>query len=127
MKRFSRGFALSAIAAGALIAAGVDFAHAKGQPSQSPAPAASGHVIVIKDFAFSPSTLTIRAGESVTWQNRDSVAHTATANDNSFDSHDLESGKSYTYTFVNVGRYGYICSVHPSMQGTIVVEAAPSP
>jgi manganese oxidase len=126
MKTLSRGFFLSAIAAGVLIAAGARFAAADGQSGQSPAPAPSPAVVVIKDFAFTPSTLTVPVGSSVTWQNKDSVAHTATSNDKSFDSGNLGNGKSFTYTFTKPGTYDYICSYHPSMTATVVVTAPAS-
>lgn len=126
MKRFSRGFFLSAIAAGALIAAGARFAAADGQAGQPPAPAPTPVIVVIKDFSFSPATLTVPVGSSVTWQNKDSVAHTATANGKSFDSGNLEGGKSFTYTFTKPGTYDYVCSYHSSMTATVVVTAPAS-
>jgi manganese oxidase len=127
MKNFSRGFFLSAIAAGALIAAGVRFAAADGQSGQSPAPAPSPVIVVIKDFAFSPDTLTVSVGSSVTWRNNDSVAHTVTANGKSFDSGNLAGGKTFTYAFTKPGTYDYVCSYHPSMTATVVVSAPASP
>jgi manganese oxidase len=125
MKQFSRGFFLSAIAAGAIIAACVRFAAADAQSGASPAPAASPSIVVIKDFAFSPSALTVPAGTTVTWQNKDSVAHTVTGK--GFDSGNLDGGKSYTYTFAKAGTYDYVCSYHPSMTASVVVTAAASP
>ena len=122
MKRFSRGFLLSAIAAGAIIAACVRFAAADVQSGQSPAPAST---VVIKDFGFSPSALTVPAGTAVTWQNKDSVAHTVTGK--GFDSGNLDGGKSYTYTFAKPGTYDYVCSYHPSMTASVVVTAPASP
>jgi len=76
--------------------------------------------IEITGFAFSPSTLTIQAGDSVTWTNKDLVAHTATAV-NGFDSGFLEQGESYSFTFNQVGIFDYICTPHPYMQGNITV------
>ena len=122
MKRFSRGFLLSAIAAGAIIAACVRFAAADVQSGQSPAPTST---VVIKDFGFSPSALTVPVGTTVTWQNKDSVAHTVTGK--GFDSGNLDGGKSYTYTFAKPGTYNYVCSYHPSMTASVVVTAPASP
>lgn len=78
--------------------------------------------IVISNFSFSPATLTVKAGSTVTWTNQDSMGHSATADDNSFDTGILYNGKSGTVTFNKTGTYTYHCSIHPSMHGTIVVN-----
>lgn len=94
-------------------------------------PAAStrgaGHAVTIADFAFSPATLTITAGDTVTWTNEDAMVHTATSVDGAFDSGDLEQGDSYSLTFTTPGTYDYLCTPHPSMTGRIVVVAAANP
>lgn len=87
----------------------------------SPAPAAKNSV-EISNFAFSPATLTVKVGDTVTWTNKDSMGHSATANDNSFDTGILDQGKLGTVTFSKVGTYTYHCSVHPNMHGTIIVQ-----
>jgi plastocyanin len=120
MKKFTRGFVLSAIAAGALVAGVINFAAADNQAA-TPAPAASPHVVSMKDFAFSPATITVPAGATVRWKNDDSVAHTVTAK--GFDSGNLDSGRSFTYTFTKSGSYPYVCTYHPGMAGTVVVGA----
>ncbi len=78
--------------------------------------------IEIKNFAFSPSSLTIKKGDSVTWTNMDGMPHTATADNRAFDSRTLNNGKSFTFTFNDAGDYSYICSIHPSMKAKIIVE-----
>ena len=78
--------------------------------------------ISIKDFKFSPATLTIKAGTTVKWTNNDSAAHTATDNNQAFDSGTIGSGKSYEFKFDHTGTYSYICNFHQSMKGTIIVE-----
>jgi len=82
------------------------------------------HAVEIADFAFSPATLTITAGDTVTWTNEDAVVHTATSVNGAFDSGDLEQGASYSLTFSTAGTYDYLCTPHPSMTGRIVVVAA---
>lgn len=77
--------------------------------------------VEIKNFSFSPKTITIRAGESVTLVNKDSVTHTATADDGTWDSGPIASGESKSVSFRNPGTYAYHCSIHPSMTATIVV------
>jgi len=89
----------------------------------TPARAAT-HAVEIADFAFAPATLTITVGDTVTWTNRDAVAHTATSTTGVFDSRDLEQGESYSVTFTAPGTYDYLCTPHPSMTGRVVVVAA---
>lgn len=89
--------------------------------SASVAPVAKNSV-EIKNFSFVPATLKIKAGETVTWTNRDSVGHSATADDKSFDTGILATGKSGTATFAKAGTYTYFCITHPNMKGTIEVE-----
>ena len=84
------------------------------------------HTVAIADFAFSPDTLTITAGDTVTWTNEDAVAHTATSTSGAFDSGDLEQGESFSLTFTTPGTYDYLCTPHPTMTGRIVVLAAAS-
>ncbi|HEV2927474.1 MAG TPA: cupredoxin family copper-binding protein [Propionibacteriaceae bacterium] len=89
---------------------------------------AATHAVTIADFAFSPPTLTITAGDMVTWTNEDQVVHTATSTNGSFDSGDLAQGQSFSFTFTTPGTYIYLCTPHPDMTGQIVVAAAaPAP
>lgn len=81
--------------------------------------------IAISDFKFKPATLTVTAGQSVRFVNRDQEAHTVTATDNGFDSAGLDTGGTWTHTFTRPGRYTYYCELHPYMKGTIIVVAAP--
>lgn len=76
--------------------------------------------IVIKDFSFNPATLNVNKGDTVVWTNEDSVVHRISGN--SFQSNDLGNGQSYSFTFNSVGTFDYICSIHPSMKGTIIVK-----
>lgn len=78
--------------------------------------------IDIKDFAFHPAEVRIPAGTVITWTNSDVVAHTATAPDGAFNSGNLNPGQSFSFTFDTAGTYDYICTYHPFMKGTIVVE-----
>jgi len=91
---------------------------------QAPAdlPTASEANIEIKDFSFSPATVTIKAGGTVTWTQRDSVKHDITADDGSFTSPLLSEGESWSRTFDNPGTYAFHCNPHQRMKGTIIVE-----
>jgi amicyanin len=87
--------------------------------------AASGSV-TIADFNFSPASITIDVGDTVTWNNSGPTPHSATANDGSFDTGILKRGQSGSHTFNEAGTYSYICTPHPYMKGTVVVQAAQS-
>ncbi len=87
---------------------------------------AADESVEVADFAFTPGTVTITAGDTVTWTNTDPVAHTATATDSSWDTGDIAEGASASITFDTPGTYAYLCTPHPTMTGTVVVEAAAS-
>lgn len=80
---------------------------------------AADHAVTIKGFAFSPATLTVAAGDTVTFTNEDGAPHTATAGDGSFDTGTISSGKSATVTIVGAGDHAYKCKFHGSMKGTV--------
>jgi YVTN family beta-propeller protein len=89
-----------------------------------PAPAAAGPgavTAVIASFAF-PETLRIKAGQAVSWTNNDAVPHTVTADDGSWDSGDIASGKIFSQIFQKAGTFTYHCSNHPAMTGTVIVS-----
>ena len=77
-------------------------------------------------FAFSPATLTIKAGTTVTWKNNTSVSHTVTSDDGkSFDSgtsNPIAAGATFSFTFTKTGTYAYHCEIHPFMKATIIVQ-----
>jgi plastocyanin len=84
--------------------------------------ATGAFAIEIKNFSFNPKEMDVPVGTTVTWTNLDSVAHTATADDGTFNSGNLNPGQSYSYQFDKSGSYTYNCTYHPGMQGTIVVK-----
>lgn len=77
--------------------------------------------IAIKNFAFEPDSVTIKVGAKVTWTNEDYVSHTVTSEEGVFDSGTLGNGETFSYTFEEAGTYEYICTIHPSMKGEIIV------
>ena len=85
--------------------------------------AASDPTVTIADFQFTPATITIHVGDTVTWVNNGPSAHTATASNNSFNTGVLQKGKSASHTFTTAGTFSYICSIHPFMHGTVIVLA----
>jgi plastocyanin len=88
------------------------------------ADAQTTQAVTIADFAFSPASLTINVGDTVTWTNQDSATHTATATGGAFDTGDIVQGASASFTFDTAGTFDYICSIHPQMTGVIIVQEA---
>ncbi len=78
--------------------------------------------IRIADFAFAPDETHVKVGTTVTWTNNDSFDHSVEADDGSFQSKDLGQGATFAFTFDKTGRFAYVCGIHNSMQGVIVVE-----
>lgn len=94
-----------------------------GSSSGSNAPSATNSV-AIQNFAFSPANVTVKTGTTVTWTNKDSVAHTVTADSASADapsSGDIGPGHTYSFTFKQAGTFKYHCSIHTDMLGTVTV------
>lgn len=95
-------------------------------PTPPPSSPAVESGVMIENFAFNPSSLTILAGTTVTWTNRDSATHDAASLADSlvtFASPPLSKGDSFRFTFTEPGTYRYYCTFHPSMRGTIVVSS----
>ncbi len=98
------------------------------QPNANRPPSGT-NAVTIKDFAFSPSTLTIKAGTAVTWTTLDSAPHQIASDPHpahtdlpGLISGTLEEGQSYSFAFDRAGTFGYHCHLHPNMKGTIIVE-----
>jgi plastocyanin len=90
----------------------------------APAALAVDHAVDIAGFAFSPQSITVAVGDTVTWSNSDAQNHTATADDGSFDTGTVSSGSPKSVTFSTAGTFAYHCKIHPSMTATVVVEDA---
>mgnify|MGYP001573859328 CR=1 FL=1 len=91
-------------------------------PTPTPAQVAPGEAndVNIQNFAFAPETLIIKKGATVTWTNNDSAPHQIKSD--TFNSERLSNGQSFSFTFNDAGSFDYICSLHPSMTGKIIVE-----
>ncbi len=87
-------------------------------PSPSPAP----NTVSMSGMAFSPATMTIAKGTTVTWLNNDGVAHTSTSNSGVWDTGNIPAGGSKTTTFNNAGTFPFHCVYHSTMTGTIIVQ-----
>jgi plastocyanin len=96
-------------------------------PPAAPAPAAvapQGQAVAVSiaKFAFAPATITISAGQSITWTNTDPVDHTTTSDTQVWDSGSLGQNANFTTTFSQPGTYAYHCTIHPFIRGTVVVQ-----
>jgi len=80
--------------------------------------------VKIDNFTFTPKSVTVKAGTTVTWINQDDIPHTVTSTTKQFKSKALDTDDKFSFTFTTPGSYEYFCSLHPHMTGTIVVEAA---
>lgn len=86
--------------------------------------------VAMKGYAFSPASLSVPAGATVTWTNYDTAPHDVktTSGPVSIHSPMLDKGQSWSFTFSAAGAYGYVCTVHPDMTAGITVRAAaPAP
>jgi plastocyanin len=102
-------------------------------PSVATSAGGSAAAVTIQNFAFIPQTLTVKAGTTVTWTNKDSAPHTVTsadgistsANTTSLFDGSVTAGATFSYTFTKAGTYYYVCTIHksqPGMHGEIIVQ-----
>ncbi|OXM66014.1 cupredoxin domain-containing protein [Amycolatopsis vastitatis] len=96
-------------------------------PFAGPAAAATQQVMM-QNYAFSPASLTVRVGDTVTWMQHDEAPHdvVTTSAPVAFRSPRLSAGQSWSYTFQQPGTYAYYCSVHPDMRASVTVLPAPA-
>ena len=104
----------------ALLGAALLFAGLAAAPSPTP------YTVHIRDDKFNPPSITVKAGDVVTFVNDDDDAHTATADDGSWDSEGLNQGQKWSHTFTKAGKVTYHCTVHPFMKGALLVKGAKS-
>ena len=107
-----RAFFLS-LGVGMLMAASADFSVVQAQETNA---------VVLKNFMFSPMSLTIKAGSTVTWKNLDGEPHTVVNDSGLFRSSALDQNDTYKYTFDKPGIYKIFCGIHPNMKETITVQ-----
>jgi plastocyanin len=93
-----------------------------GAASARTRPAVATHQVVMDGTAFTPATLHVNVGDRVIWINRDLFPHTATSRERGFDSRKIAPGKSWTYRTTKKGQFPYLCTLHPTMKGTLRVE-----
>lgn len=106
----------SALASGALVMATIASA-----AKAVPIPAATA--VTIGNFTFKNQVVTVKPGGTVTWTNADDIPHTVTSSSGVFKSKVLDTGDKFSFTFAKAGQFGYFCSLHPHMTGTVIVKA----
>jgi amicyanin len=90
-------------------------------PVPQTTPAVSANTILIKNFVFDPASITVKVGSTVRWVNQGSVPHRILFTDGA-DSTILAPMQSWSRKFDQTGTYDYSCTIHPTMQGTVIVE-----
>jgi len=78
--------------------------------------------VTIDGTAYTPATLRVKTGDSIIWTNDDPFAHTVTSRAGGFDSKMIATGRSWTYRATRAGEFPYVCALHPTMKGTLIVE-----
>ena len=107
----------------ALFAAALALAFSStGPAAAADAAKAAAHSVAIDGTSFQPAVLTVKAGDTVTWTNKDPFPHTVTSTSGAFDSHEIAPGKSWKYSAAKKGEFAYICLLHPTMKATLKVE-----
>ena len=114
-------FKILAFQASALAASGILMLAVAERARALPAPAPA--LVTIGNFTFKAPVTTVKVGSSVTWTNADDIPHTVVSSDGMFKSKVLDTNDHFTFTFAKPGQFGYFCSLHPHMTGTIVVKA----
>lgn len=115
---------LLGLAASLAAGCGTSSGSAKGPPAGTAA--AGGVVVAITNFAFAPRSVTVKVGTTVTWTNHDGVVHDVRWQSGALPASPPLSpggggGSSWSHTFASPGTFSYICGIHPSMTGSVVV------
>jgi plastocyanin len=82
---------------------------------------AATHVVAIDGVAYVPPTITVKRGDTIVWRNDDPFPHTVTAKGR-FDSGEIAAGAQWKFVARSAGTFPYICTLHPNLQGTVIVE-----
>jgi len=126
LKRFQK--VLIAIAGLALLGFGLPSSvHGQGgtdAPLTADQPNLPTSSVAIDNFSFSPASITVPVGTTLTWTNRDDIPHTVVSDDQKFKSKALDTDEKFSFTFTEPGTYSYFCSIHPKMVAKVIVEGA---
>jgi plastocyanin len=116
----TRAFRILSFQASVLAACALTMSVVADVARATPPPAAA---VQISNFTFNAQVLTVKPGTTVTWTNADDIPHTVTSSTGVFKSKVLDSGDKFSFTFAKAGQFGYFCSLHPHMTGTVIVKA----
>jgi plastocyanin len=116
-----RGFKMLTFQGAVLVTSALMMSTVAVMSKAAPAPASAA--VHIGNFTFKSPALTVRPGTTVTWTNDDDIPHTVVSKDGVFKSKVLDTGNQFSFTFAKPGQFGYFCSLHPHMTGTIIVKA----
>ncbi len=83
---------------------------------------AGGTMVKIDNFSFTPKSLAVPVGATVTWTNQDDIPHNVVSTEKKFSSPVLDTDQHFSFTFREPGSYPYYCKIHPMMTGAVVVE-----
>jgi plastocyanin len=117
----SRNVRILTLQAATLLAGGLMMSTVAAMSRAAPAPA--GASVSIENFTFKQPVVTVKVGTTVTWTNADDIPHTVVSKTGLFKSKVLDTGDRFSFTFAKAGQFGYFCSLHPHMTGTVVVKA----
>lgn len=87
----------------------------------TPVTTSASKSVAIANFTFSPATITVKKGTTVTWTNQDTAPHTVTGTNGGPSSGNLSQGQTYSFTFNTVGTFNYFCAIHPMMKAVVIV------
>ena len=116
----TRAFKILSFQASVLVACALTMAVVVDGARAAPLPVAA---VQISNFTFKAQLLTVKPGTTVTWTNADDIPHTVVSKDGVFKSKVLDSGDKFSFTFAKPGQFGYYCSLHPHMTGSVTVKA----
>jgi plastocyanin len=76
----------------------------------------------IVDMQFEPAEIVVKRGSRIVWNNDDLFPHTVTATDETFDSGSIPASSSWTFVATQPGTHVYVCALHPTMQGRLIIQ-----
>jgi plastocyanin len=117
----TRPFRILSFQAAVLVGAALTMSTVSVMTKAAPSPAVAA--VQIGNFTFKSPVVTVKPGTTITWTNDDDIPHTVVSKDGVFKSKVLDTGDHFSFTFAKPGQFGYFCSLHPHMTGTIIVKA----
>jgi plastocyanin len=117
----TRGFKMLTFQAAALVGSALIMLTLSEMTRAAPAPVAAA--VQIDNFTFKAPQVTVKPGTTITWTNTDDIPHTVVSKNGVFRSKVLDTGDKFSFTFAKPGQFGYFCSLHPHMTGTVIVKA----